>query len=90
MKTLALALVLVMLFTGCSVHYIRPGATVEEQQTDFRECRQAAAGFSGGILTGLGVVIWPLLAVGIPLLVAAKDAEKSCMRDRGYAQESGQ
>ena len=89
MRTIAMLLTAVMLFTGCATHYVRPDTTLEQGHVDYKESRQLGYSVSGGILTGLGVVLWPLLLVGIPLIVGAKVSEKNCMHEHGYSQEAG-
>jgi hypothetical protein len=81
-------LIVVLLLTGCATHYARPGVTAAELHDDFDVCKQSAIKGVGAFFTGAGVIFWPLLIVGLPMLLGASASEKSCMHERGYSQEA--
>ena len=87
-KLIALAMVLGLLLSGCAAsdHWIKPGATPQEAEADYFQCRQDSEKYEHGWY-------WAIPYVGI--FMGAQNAKRvvnereSCMRAKGYAPEGG-
>ena len=86
-KLIILAMVLGLLLSGCaSPHWIKPGATRQEAEADYFQCRQDTEKYEHGWWWAI-----PYVGVFMGASNAARVANErdSCMRAKGYTLEGG-
>jgi uncharacterized protein YceK len=87
-KLIMLAMVLGLLLNGCasSPQWIKQGATPQEAEADYFQCRQDSEKYEHGWW-------WAIPYVGVFMgasnAARVKNEQNSCMRAKGYTLEGG-